>query len=68
MIRFEENFNLKPYNTFHIEAFADYFFEFTESEDLKIFLQNNRLPQKYFIMGGGSNLLFLKHWREVCFA
>lgn len=67
MIRFEENFNLKPYNTFQIEAFADYFFEFTESEDLKIFLQNNRLPQKYFIMGGGSNLLFLNDFKGLIF-
>ena len=58
MIRFEENFELKSYNTFNIHAKANYFFEFTESEELMVFLQNNKLPEKYLVMGGGSKPAF----------
>lgn len=60
MIRFEENFSLKRYNTFGVEAKARYYFEFTELEDLPQFLAN--FPQweslPILILGGGSNLLF----------
>ncbi len=59
MIRFSENFNLKPYNTFGVEAIARYFFEFTEQEDLNSFVQSNAwkdLP--LLVLGGGSNMLF----------
>lgn len=61
MIRFEEDFSLKAYNTFGIEARARYFFEFTEFEDLPYFLSNfsdwEKMP--VLLLGGGSNLLFV---------
>ncbi|PTN08130.1 UDP-N-acetylmuramate dehydrogenase [Mangrovibacterium marinum] len=61
MIRFSENFPLKSYNTFGLEAKARYFFEFTEAEDLPYFLANfpdwEKLP--LLLLGGGSNLLFV---------
>ena len=60
MIRFSENFNLKSYNTFGVEANSRYFFEFTEQEDLNTFVQSNEtwkdLP--FLVLGGGSNMLF----------
>jgi UDP-N-acetylmuramate dehydrogenase len=59
MIRYFENFSLKAYNTFGIEAFARHFFEFTEADDLQG-LVSSRLFQSdmpRFILGGGSNLL-----------
>ncbi len=59
MIRFLENFDLQQYNTFNIKAKCKYFFEFTESEELLLFLQNNVLPEQVMIIGGGSNLLFV---------
>lgn len=59
MIRFEENFDLQAYNTFNIKAKCSYFFEFTESDELLLFLENNKLPEKLMVMGGGSNLLFV---------
>lgn len=62
MIRFLENFDLQGYNTFNIKARCKYFFEFTESEELLLFLQNNPLPDQLMIMGGGSNLLFVNHF------
>lgn len=58
MIRLLNNFDLTTYNTFGLSAHAQRFFEFTESEELSIFLQREKLPEKYLIMGGGSNLLF----------
>ncbi|WP_372773300.1 UDP-N-acetylmuramate dehydrogenase [Mangrovibacterium sp.] len=60
MIRFEENFSLKAFNTFGVDAKARYFFEFTELEDLPVFLASfpdwEKVP--LLVMGGGSNLLF----------
>ncbi|MDA3879013.1 MAG: UDP-N-acetylmuramate dehydrogenase [Prolixibacteraceae bacterium] len=58
MIRLLDNYNLTAYNTFGISAKAKTFFEFTESDELVFFLQENQLPDQYFILGGGSNLLF----------
>lgn len=61
MIRFFENFSLKNYNTFGIDAKARFFFEFTEIEDLPEFLSANKTwkDESVFILGGGSNLLFV---------
>lgn len=61
MIRFSENYSLKPHNTFDIEAKAKFFFEFTEIQDLKVFLDSNttRKEEKLLIIGEGSNILFL---------
>jgi len=61
MIRFFENYPLKPYNTFGIEAVASKFFEFTEPDDLNIFLHSHPewKDDKRLIIGEGSNILFL---------
>lgn len=59
MIRYFENYSLKAYNTFGIDARARHFFEFTEVTDLQE-LVSSRLFQSdmpRFILGGGSNLL-----------
>jgi len=54
-----KNYSLEPYNTFGIEAKADYFFEFDTSDEIKSFLDDNPLDNiNYLILGGGSNLLF----------
>ncbi|RUT78221.1 UDP-N-acetylmuramate dehydrogenase [Ancylomarina longa] len=54
-----ENYSLKKYNTFGIEAKANYFFEFESQLELIHFLKNNSLiNSSYLILGGGSNLLF----------
>jgi UDP-N-acetylmuramate dehydrogenase len=64
MIRFSENHALKPYNTFGVEASARYFFEFTEPEDLDTFVNSNESWKELplFVLGGGSNVLFLNHF------
>ena len=54
----QENVNLQPYNTFHLECIADHFVEITKIEDFhelmqtQIFQDNPRL-----ILGWGSNIL-----------
>jgi UDP-N-acetylmuramate dehydrogenase len=62
MIQFFENHSLKAYNTFGVEARTRYFFEFTESEDLEIFLRSNKTWQDepLIVLGEGSNILFVK--------
>lgn len=54
-----QNYSLKKYNTFGIDAFAKYFTEFSSVNDLQEVLQTtacNQLPA--MILGGGSNILF----------
>ncbi|WP_204273681.1 UDP-N-acetylmuramate dehydrogenase [Draconibacterium mangrovi] len=61
MIRFSENHSLKAHNTFGIEAKAKYYFEFTELEDLQVFLNSNKSwkEEKLIVLGEGSNILFM---------
>ena len=64
MIRLLNNFNLTNYNTFGIATAAKRFFEFTESDELLIFLQREKLPANYLIMGGkkyGERIILLKN-------
>ena len=61
MIRFSENYSLKQHNTFGVDSKAKYFFEFTEIEDLMVFLRSNESlkEEKLIVIGEGSNILFL---------
>lgn len=55
------NFSLKKFNTFGIDASTKIFFSFSKNEELIDFLANNfnsKLP--FYILGGGSNILFTK--------
>ena len=67
MIRFSENYSLKPHNTFGIEANAKYFFEFTELEDIRLFLgsSQNSPDEKTIITGKGSNILYLSDFNGL---
>lgn len=65
MIRLLDNFDLTNYNTFHLNADAQRFFEFTEPEELIYFLQHEKLPLKHLILGGGSNMLFRNHFNGL---
>ena len=59
MIRFFENLSLKQHNTFGIDAKAKFFFEFTEPEDLEVFMNSNEgwKEEKILVLGEGSNIL-----------
>ena len=56
-----ENFPLKPYNTFGIDAKARFFNAFSAVDDLE---ENLMIYSQYpiFILGGGSNILFTKDY------
>lgn len=59
MVEIFENYSLKDYNTFHIEAQADYFAHCQSIDELKELLDRSEFQQNsHFILGGGSNLLF----------
>lgn len=55
----QENFNLRPYNTFGIEAIAKRFGAFTTIDELKELL-SKRNDDELLFLGGGSNVLFTK--------
>ncbi|MCV9386404.1 UDP-N-acetylmuramate dehydrogenase [Reichenbachiella ulvae] len=53
-----EGVSLQPYNTFGLEAKADFFTDITELEDLKNALKwAGKHDLAYYILGGGSNVL-----------
>lgn len=54
------NFSLKNYNTFGIEAKAKQFVAVHSVSELKSILEQNKNQQK-FILGGGSNMLLTKN-------
>lgn len=55
-MQIQENFSLKKYNTFGIEAKAKQFVAVHSVADLKTVLRENK-SQPNFILGGGSNML-----------
>lgn len=58
MLKISENFPLKPFNTFGIEARAKFFAEISSVENIREFLKNEKLKSlPLLVLGGGSNLL-----------
>jgi UDP-N-acetylmuramate dehydrogenase len=57
-MRIHKNFSLKKYNTFGIEARCSAFAEVKSVEDIRRVVATNKLPIQ--LLGGGSNILFLK--------
>lgn len=55
----QENFNLRPFNTFGIDVFAKRYAAFRSIEELKQLLMQ-RNDQPLLFLGGGSNILFTK--------
>ena len=55
----QENFSLKPYNTFGIDVKSRYFATFENVEELQQLLKNPEIASsEKLILGGGSNVLF----------
>ena len=60
-----ENVSLKQYNTFGVDAFAKYFAEIKDEEELLWLLNNPKYKElQKLILGGGSNILFVKDYFE----
>lgn len=57
----QNNFNLRPYNTFGIEVFAKRFSTFSSIPELKKLL-SQRNGDPLLFLGGGSNVLFTKNF------
>lgn len=60
-MQIHENFPLKPYNTFGIDAKARFFNAFSSADELE---ENVMIYSEYpiFILGGGSNILFTRDY------
>lgn len=58
----KHNFSLKPLHTFSIEAMANGFAEFQTPEELEELIRAAGKNQ-LMILGGGSNILFLKNYK-----
>lgn len=67
MIRSFINYPLRRHHTFGTEANAYHYFEFTEAEDLKGFLETTVewRNRPILILGEGSNLLFINDFRGI---
>jgi UDP-N-acetylmuramate dehydrogenase len=62
----KENISLLSYNTFGIDAKADYFIEYSSVEELQTALQSEIVKSNRLLhIGGGSNLLFMKDFKGV---
>ncbi|HTE29165.1 MAG TPA: UDP-N-acetylmuramate dehydrogenase [Chryseolinea sp.] len=54
-----ENVDLRPYNTFNIQAYARFFTVLRTTDDVRELLASDLFHQtRYLILGGGSNVLF----------
>jgi len=62
----KENISLLSYNTFAIDAKADYFIEYNSVEELQTALKSEIVKSNRLLhIGGGSNLLFMKDFKGV---
>jgi len=52
-----QNISLKPFNTFGMDVYADYYAPITRPEELATITVDSSLPAKRFVLGGGSNVL-----------
>ncbi|MBP8824699.1 MAG: UDP-N-acetylmuramate dehydrogenase [Flavobacteriales bacterium] len=60
------DFNLKPFNTFHVPARAARLARFRNVEELRALLDHPELKQlPRLVLGGGSNVLFTQDWPGV---
>lgn len=64
MVKIQDNFSLKKYNTFGIEASASQFVEITNETELKNVLASNS-HQQIFVLGGGSNMLLTQNINQL---
>ena len=61
MLQIQQNFSLKNFNSFGIEASASYFAEISHEDELvELFLDPQWQDIPRLVLGGGSNILLLK--------
>lgn len=64
MVDVKKDFSIKNFNTFCVDVKAKYFAEVDSLEELKWVL-NEMKKEKIFILGGGSNTLFVNDWDGI---
>jgi len=65
-MQLQQNFSLKKYNTFGIDAYGKYFMTFDSLSALHIFFENEKnISDSKLILGGGSNILFTKNFDGI---
>jgi UDP-N-acetylmuramate dehydrogenase len=58
----QQNISLRPYNTMGIDVMARQFASFTDADELLQLFGAPPVAPSTFILGGGSNILFTKHY------
>ena len=53
---------MEIYNTFGLHATADRYLVINDESQLRQFLSSGQLSQPYLILGGGSNMVFTRHF------
>ena len=56
----QHNISIKNYNTFGVDVESKNFIEITEEQQLLDLFQHKIFQNKFFVLGGGSNVLFTK--------
>ncbi|KAA3649345.1 MAG: UDP-N-acetylmuramate dehydrogenase [Bacteroidetes bacterium] len=65
-MKFAENVDLKPFNTFGIEAKANQFVEINSREEaITLIKEQNLTNLKHLILGGGSNILLTENFEGL---
>lgn len=63
---FKENIPLLPYNTFSVEVTAPWFANFQTTEELYQIIEECKAKHlTFFVLGGGSNIIFTGNFRGV---
>ena len=52
------NHPLRDLNSFHVNEYASCVIEFDTAADLDTIFSDENAPQKWFVLGGGNNILF----------
>lgn len=65
MVTALENINLRPYNTFRMDAMCRLFVEYTSLDDIPMIVSRYCSDSDFLCIGGGSNLLFVSDFAGV---
>ena len=69
LMKIQQNYSLKKYNTFGIAAKARYFASFSSENELTELLESDICKtEKLFILGGGSNILLTQDFDGIVLA
>jgi len=61
IMKIQKDFSIKDFNTFSVDIKTKYFAEVNTIDDLQKVIKNYP-DEKIFVLGGGSNVLFLRDW------